>query len=173
MEVRHLSKFLEYDTSYICKKDGVMRKNIFILVLILSSISYAQNFEMAFLRIEQAFRTASPSSLWPLISSGMSARIEDSLYQEISSIQSESILKEFIQNKDSIEFRFATKFAYCRNAEGNGVMTYVSDRKKESINVDVYLFDFKGETFISAIDISNSPSPIVFYNLLVERNAIK
>ena len=150
-----------------------MRKYIIILALILSSLSSAQNFEMAFLRIEHAFRTASLGNLWPLISSGMSARIEDSLYQDISSIQAESILKEFFQNKDSVAFRFAGKFAYCGNAEGSGIMTYVSDRKKESINVDVYLIDIKGETLISAVDISNSPSPIVFYNLLVERNAIK
>jgi hypothetical protein len=150
-----------------------MRKYILTLGLILSTLSFAQNFEMAFLRIEQAFRTASPGNLWPLISSGMSALIEDSLYQEISSMQSESILKEFFQNKNSIEFRFAAKFAYCRNAEGNGVMTYVNNMKKESINIDVWLIHFRGETFISAIDISNSPSPIVFYNFLVERNAIK
>ena len=150
-----------------------MKKYIFVLVLILSSLSCAQNFEMAFLRIEQAFRTASPSNLWPLISSGMSAHIEDSLYLEISSMQFESILKEFFQNKDYIAFRFAGKFAHCINAEGNGVMTYFIDRKKESINVDVYLIDFKEETLISAIDISNCPSPIVFYNFLVERNAIK
>jgi hypothetical protein len=150
-----------------------MRKYIIILVLILSSLSFAQNFEMALLRIEQAFKTASPGNIWPLISSGMSARIEDSLYQDISSIQAESILKEFFQNKDSIDFRFTGKFAHYRNAEGNGIMTFVSDWKKESINVDVYLIDIKGETFISAIDISNCPSPIVFYNLLVERNAIE
>jgi|WetSurMetagenome_2_1015567.scaffolds.fasta_scaffold12508_2 hypothetical protein len=150
-----------------------MRKYILILALILSTLSFAQNFEMAFLRIEQSFRTASPGNLWPLISSGMSARLEDSVYLDISCIQSESLLKEFFQNKDSVEFRFAAKFAYCRNAEGNGVMTYVNDMKKESINVDVWLIHFRGETLISAIDISNSPSPIVFINLFVERNAIK
>jgi hypothetical protein len=150
-----------------------MRKYFIILVLILSSLNCAQNFEMAFLRIEQAFRTASPGNLWPLISSGISARIEDSVYLDISSIQSESILKEFFQNKDSVEFRFTQKFAHYGSAEGTGVMTFANDRKKESINVDVWLIHFKGETLISAIDISNFPSPIVFYNFLVERNAIK
>ena len=143
-----------------------MKKYIFILVLILSSLSYSQiydphRFEMAFSRIEQAFETLSPGNLWPLISSRMTIRIEDSLYQEISSIQSESVLKEYFKNKDSVEFRFAGKFAHYKTAEGNGVMTYVSDKKKENINVDVYLNEFG---LISAINISNYPSPMIFYN---------
>lgn len=150
-----------------------MKKYIFVLVLILSSLSCPQNFEMAFLRIEQAIRTASPGNLWPLISSGMSARIEDSVYLDISSNQSESILKEFFQNKDCVEFRFTQKFARLKSAEGSGVMTFANDMKRETINVDVWLINFQGETLISAIDISNCPSPIVFYNFLVERNAIK
>ena len=143
-----------------------MKKYIFVLVLILSSLNFSQiydshRFEMAFSRIEQAFKTASPENIWPLISSRMTIRLEDSLYQDISSIQSESVLKEFFQNKDSVEFRFAGKFAYYRTADGNGVMTYVCDKKKESINVDVYLNEFG---LISAINISNYPSSTAFFN---------
>ena len=143
-----------------------MKKYIIVLVLILSSLSYSQiydphRFEMAFSRIEQAFETASPENIWPLICSRTTIRIEDSLYQDISSIQSESVLKEFFQNKDSVEFRFAGKFTHYRTAEGNGLMTYVSDKKKESINVDVYLNEFGS---ISAINISNYPSSTAFYN---------
>ena len=95
------------------------------------------------------------------IFSRMTIRLEDSLYQDISSIQSESVLKEFFQNKDSVEFRFAGKFAYYRTADGNGVMTYVSEKKKESINVNVYLNEFG---LISAINISNYPSSTAFFN---------
>jgi hypothetical protein len=141
-----------------------MKKYIIILSLILNSLSFAQNFEMAFSRIEQAFSTSSPQSLWPLLSSRMTIRIQDSLYQEISTIQSESVLKEFFQNKDSVEFKFAGKFNYYRTAEGNGVLTYFIDKKKVSINVDVYLNDFRGEVLISALNISNYPSSTAFYN---------
>lgn len=148
-----------------------MNKYIFIFVLIHSNVSFSQNydsnrFEMAFTRIEQAFETASPCNLWPLISSGMTIRIEDSLYQEISSIQSESVLKEYFKNKDSVEFRFAGKLAHYRTAEGNGVITYVSKKIKESINVDVYLEVYRGDVFISALNISNYPSVMVFFNFL-------
>jgi hypothetical protein len=143
-----------------------VKKNIFVLVLILSTISYSQiydphRFEMAFSRIEQAFETASPENIWPLICSRTTIRIEDSLYLDISSIQSESVLKDFFQNKDSVEFMFAGKFGHYRTAEGNGVMTYVSKKIKESINVDVYLNEFGS---ISAINISNYPSSTAFYN---------
>lgn len=141
-----------------------MKKYIFVLALILSSLSSAQIFEMAFSRIEQAFETASPQNIWPLISSRMTIRIEDSLYQFISSIQSESVLNEFFQDKDSVEFRFAGKFNYGRTAEGNGVLTYVLDKKKVSINVDVYLNNYRGEALISAINISDYPSSTAFYN---------
>lgn len=141
-----------------------MKKYIFILALILNSLSFTQNFEMAFSRIEQVFRTSSPQSLWPLLSPRMTIRIQDSLYQEISTIQSESVLKEFFQNKDSVEFKFAGKFNYYRTAEGNGVLTYFIDKKKVSINVDVFLNDFRGEVLISALNISNYPSSTAFYN---------
>lgn len=143
-----------------------MKKNIFVLVLILSTISYSQiydthRFEMAFSRIEQAFESVSPENIWPLICSRTTIRIEDSLYQDISSIQSESVLKDFFQNKDSVEFQFSGKFANYRTAEGNGLMTYISDKRKESINVDVYLNEFGS---ISAINISNYPSSTAFFN---------
>ena len=116
---------------------------------------------MAFSRIEQAFEASSPQNLWPLISPRMTIRLEDSLYEDISSIQSESVLKDYFINKDSVEFRFAGKYAHYRTADGNGLMTFVSDKKKESINVDVYLNEFG---LISAINISNYPSSTAFYN---------
>lgn len=130
-----------------------MKKNIFILILILSSLSFTQNYEMALYRIEQAFITASPSDLWPLISYPITIRIEDSLYQDISDIQAEKILKEFFQNKDSIEFD-----------RQNRVITYVEDKKRKSLNVDVFLKNFRGEVLISAINISNYPSSTAFFN---------
>lgn len=143
-----------------------MRKYNIILVLILSSLSLAQNFEMALLRIEQAFRTASPSNLWPLISYPITIRIEEYLYRDISDIQAEKILNEFFQGKDSVQFRFGGKtFSYMGTGQ-SGLMTYVEDKKRKSINVDVYLNDFKGEVLISALNISNYPSPMVFNNFL-------
>ena len=141
-----------------------MKKYILILTLILSSLSFAQNYEMAFSRIEQAFSTSSPEILWPLFSSRMTIRTEDSLYQDISSIQSESVLNAFFLDKDSVEFRFAGTFAYNRTAEGTGVLTYVVDKRKVSTNVDVYLNNYRGDALISAINISNYPSSTAFYN---------
>jgi hypothetical protein len=137
-----------------------MKKYIFILTIILSFLSFSQiydphRFEMAFSRIEQAFETASPGNLWPLISYPITIRIEDSLYQDISDIQAEKVLKEFFQNKDSVEFRVAGQ---------NGVLTYVEDKKKKSLNVDIYLEVYKGDIFISALNISNYPSAMVFFN---------
>ena len=137
-----------------------MKKYIFIFVLILSTISFSQiydshRFEMAFSRIEQAFKTASPGNLWPLISYPITIRIEDSLYQDISDIQAEKVLKEFFQNKDSVEFTAAGQ---------NGVLTYVVDEKRKSLNVDIYLNAYWGNVFISAINISNYPSSTAFYN---------
>ena len=41
------------------------------------------------------------------------------------------------------------------------IIVLVSDKKKESINVDVYLNEFGS---ISAINISNYPSSTAFYN---------
>jgi len=135
-----------------------MKKYIFIFVLILSSLSYSQiydphKFEMAFVRIEQAFETASPGNLWPLISYPITIRIEDSLYQDISDIQAEKILEEFFQNKDSIEFD-----------RQNNLIAYVENKKRKSLNVDVYFKNSRGEVLISAINISNYPSSTAFFN---------
>jgi len=135
-----------------------MKIYIFILVLILSSLSYSQiydlhRFEMAFARIEQAFETASPGNLWPLISYPITIRIEDSLYQDISDIQAEKILEEFFQNKDSIEFD-----------RQNNLIAYVENKKRKSLNVDVYFKNSRGEVLISAINISNYPSSTAFFN---------
>ena len=94
-----------------------MKKYFFIFVLILSSLSFSQisgshRFEIALSRIENAFETPSPYNLWPLISSPMTIRIEDSLYLDISGIQAEKILKEYFQDKDSVQFRFAGQLSY-------------------------------------------------------------
>ena len=139
------------------------------LILILPAICLSQGndpqrYDMAFFRIEQAFRNASPSDLWPFISSQMTIRIEDSLYQDISNIQTESLLKRFFQDKDSIEFRFDGKFFHFRSANGNGIISYVVNKKRQSLKVDVYLNDFSGGGLISALNISNYPSSTAFYN---------
>ena len=146
-----------------------MKKYVFILILILpviclSQVNDPQIYDMAFYRIEQAFRDASPNSLWPLFSSRMTIRIEDSLYQNIPDIQTEFLLKRFFQNKDSLEFRFEGKFFHFGSAKGNGIITYIFNKKRESLNVDVYLNDWRGEVLISDINISNYPSSTAFYN---------
>ena len=141
-----------------------MKKYIFILALILSTLSFAQNFEMAFSRIEQAFKTPSPENLWPLISYPITIRIEDSLYQSISDIQAEKILKEFFQDKDSVQFRFGGTTSSYIGKEQSGLITYVEAAKRISLNVDIYLEIYKGDIFISALNISNYPTAMVFFN---------
>lgn len=146
-----------------------MKKYILIFILILPAICLSQGndpqrYDMAFFRIEQAFRNASPENLWPFISSQMTIRLEDSLYQSISNIQTESLLKRFFQSKDSVEFRFDGKFFYFRSAIGYGFINYVVNNKRVSLNVDVYLYDWRGEALISAINISNYPSSTAFFN---------
>jgi len=156
-----------------------MKKYIFISVLIFSTISFSQiynshRFEVALSRIQQAFNTASQGDFWTLFTTINTIRIEDSLYQNISCIQTESILKEFFQNKDSIEFTLVGNFMSFRRAEGNGTITYVVDKKRESLNVDVYLNDFNGEILISAINISNYPYSTAFNNFTkTKRDTIK
>ena len=121
-----------------------MKKYIFIFVLILSSPSFSQiydshRFEMAFGRIERAFETSSPFNLWPLISYPITIRIEDYLYLDISDIQAEKILKEFFQDKDSVQFRFGGRTSSYIGTGQSGSITYVEDKKRKSLNVDVYL----------------------------------
>ena len=146
-----------------------MKKYIFIFVLILSSLSFSQiydshRFEMAFWQIENAFKTASPFNLWPLISYPITIRIEDYLYRDISDIQAEKILKEFFQDKDSVQFRFGGTTSSYLGTGQSGLITYVEDKKRKSLNVDVYLEAYKGDIFISALNISNYPSAMVFFN---------
>jgi len=141
-----------------------MKKYIFILALILTSLSFAQNSQMAFSRIEQAFKTASPGNLWPLISYPITIRIEDSLYQDISDIQAEKILKEFFQDKDSVQFRFGGITSSYIGTGQSGLITYVEDKNRKSLNVDVYLEIYRGDVFISALNISNYPTAMVFFN---------
>ena len=145
-----------------------MKKYVFIFVLTLSAITFSQlndreSYEQVFLRIEQAFKNASPGNLWPFISSPITIRIEDSLYQNISDIYTESLLKKFFENKDSVSFRFDGKFYHSGSAKAHGVIIYIVNNKRISLNVDVYLDNWRGEVIISALNISNYPSSTAFY----------
>ena len=131
-----------------------------VLILLCSAQVFSQpgvprNVESALFRIERAIRDGYPASVEDLIQSGITMRIEDSLYQSISSIAAISILKEYFADKDSIDFRFGMP--------GQGTMTYSSGGKRESTQVDVWLKRDQGEIGVYALNISNYPIATVFF----------
>ena len=113
--------------------------------------------ELALTRIEQAFRMGDPGSIEDILNSGITMRLEDSLYQSISSIYALDKLKRFFADKDSIDFRFGLP--------GSGMMTYSQDGKRDTINVDVWLKRSHGEAELYAINISNYPIATVFFDI--------
>ena len=108
-------------------------------------------------RIEQAIRGGYPASIEDLFQSGLTMRLDDSLYQGISSITALKLLTEFFADKDSIDFRF--------NLPGEGTMTYSSGGKRASTHVDVWLRREQGEIGVYALNISNYPSATMFLNV--------
>lgn len=132
------------------------------LILLCSAQAFSQpgvprNVESALFRIERAIREGYPASVEDLIQSGITMRIEDSLYQSISSITAINLLKEYFADKDSIDFRFGLP--------GQGTMTYSSGGKRESTQVDVYLRRDHGEIGMYALNISNYPVATMFLNV--------
>ena len=79
---------------------------VFCFTQAFSQIFIPRNVESALNRIESAIRNGDPASVEDLIQSGITMRLEDSLYQRISSITAMNLLWEFFTNKDSIDFRF-------------------------------------------------------------------
>jgi hypothetical protein len=122
-----------------------------------SQIGVSRNIEFALHRIEYAIRDGYPAAVEDLIQSGITMRLGDSLYQNISSITAMNLLKEFFAEKDSIEFRFILP--------GQGTMTYSSGGKRESTQVDVWLKRDRGEIGVYALNISNYPIATVFFNI--------
>ena len=133
-----------------------------LLILLCSPQAFSQvgvprNVEFALDRIEQAIRIGNPVAVEDLIESGITMRLEDSLYQNISSITAMALLKEFFADKDSISFRFVLP--------GTGTMTYSSGGKRKSTEVDVWLRRSRGDVRVQAINISNYPIATVFFNV--------
>jgi hypothetical protein len=113
--------------------------------------------EFTLTRIEQALKTGDPGSIEDLLSSGITMRLEDSLYQSISSISAFEKLKIFFADKDSIDFRFGLP--------GSGMMTYVQNGKRDTVSVDVWLKRSYEGAEIHAINISNYPIATVFFDI--------
>jgi len=130
---------------------------LFCFAQAFSQINIPRNVESALRRIESAIRTGYPAAVEDLIQSGITMRLEDSLYQRISSITAMNLLKEFFADKDSIDFRFGLP--------GAGTMTYSSSGKRESTQVDVWLKRDQGEIGVYALNISNYPIATVFFNI--------
>ena len=130
---------------------------LFCFTQAFSQINIPRNVESALRRIESAIRTGDPAAVEDLIQSGITMRLEDSLYQRISSITAMNLLKEFFADKDSIDFRFGLP--------GAGTMTYSSSGKRESTQVDVWLKRDQGEIGVYALNISNYPIATVFFNI--------
>jgi hypothetical protein len=118
--------------------------------------------EISLQRIEQALRTGSPGSIEDLLNSGITMRLEDSLYQSISSIYALGKLKKYFSDKDSIDFRFGLP--------GSGSMTFSQDGKRDTVNVDVWLKRSPGGTEVYALNISNYPLATVFFDIPRRKN---
>jgi hypothetical protein len=110
--------------------------------------------EIALMRVEQAFRTGSPGSIEDLIVSGMTMRIGDSLYRDVSSIKGLELLKSFFSGIDSVSFRFTIM--------GSGMMIYSVDGRRDTTHVDVWFARSRGEIALHAINISNYPTATIF-----------
>jgi hypothetical protein len=126
-------------------------------VQLLSQLGVSRDIEFTLYRVEQALRTGSPSAIEDLVESGITMRLGDSLYQEISSITAMHLLKSYFADKDSIEFRFMLP--------GTGCMYYSSAGRRDTVNVDVFLFGRRQNVVIRAINISNYPTATMFFNL--------
>jgi hypothetical protein len=144
-------------------------KTLFVgfLVLLCSAQAFPQpgvprNVESALFRIERAIREGYPASVEDLIQSGITMRLDDSLYQSISSITAKDLLNKYFADKDSIDFRFGLP--------GQGTMTYLSAGKRESTQVDVYLRRDHGEIGMYALNISNYPVATMFLNVHPDKN---
>jgi hypothetical protein len=135
---------------------------IAMLLVCFSSVGFSQWFlpadvEMSLNRIESAFRDGNPSSIEDLIPSGITMRLDDSLYESISSITAMKALDNYFADKDSIQFKFALP--------GNGQMIYLKNGKKETVEVDVWLRRYAGFPEIYALNISNYPIATIFFNI--------
>jgi hypothetical protein len=99
------------------------------------------------------------------LNSGITMRLEDSLYQSISSIYALDKLKRFFADKDSIDFRFGLP--------GSGMMTYSQNGRRDTVNVNVWLKRSYGETEVYTINISNYPIATVFFDIPRNKKEIK
>ncbi len=113
--------------------------------------------EMVLMRIEHAFRVAEPGSIEDLLQSGITIRLEDSLYRDISSIRALDLLKGYFADKDSVEFRF--------DSPGSGTMYYTANGQRDTVNVDVWLARSRYNVALYALNISNYPTATVFFNI--------
>jgi hypothetical protein len=140
-----------------------MKKILVVVILLLcftqafSQLGIPRNVEFALGRIEQAFRSGYPGSIEDMLQSGITMRLDDSLYQSISSIYALDLLKKFFTDKDSIDFRFGLP--------GSGTMYYTTNGKRDTMQVDVWLRRNRGEVLIHAINISNYPIATVFFDI--------
>ncbi len=134
-----------------------------VVLLLLPLMATAQpwvprDVEMALNRIQQAFRTADPASIEDMIPSGITMRLADSLYRDISSIQALDLLKQYFADKDSIDFHMV-------GMPGTGTMYYTQNGQRDTVNVDVWLMRGRFEVNIYALNISNYPTATVFFNI--------
>ena len=135
---------------------------VIVFILFCSSQAFSQWFlpsdvETSLNRIEYAIRNGNFNSIEDLIPSGITMRLDDSLYESIPSIYAMKALDNFFADKDSIQFYFGIP--------GNGRMVYYQDGKKKSEEVDVWLRRRDGFIEISAINISNYPIATVFFRI--------
>jgi hypothetical protein len=135
---------------------------VIVFILFCSSQAFSQWFlpsdvETSLDRIEYAIRNGNFNSIEDLIPSGITMRLDDSLYESVSSIYAMKALDNFFADKDSIQFYFGIP--------GNGQMVYYQDGKKKSEEVDVWLRRRDGFIEISAINISNYPIATVFFRM--------
>jgi len=130
-----------------------MKKLILLFVLYCITGTFAQSgIGNVSSRIELAFNSKNFESIEDLWDFSITLRLEDSLYRDISSIHADLLLREYFSKKDSVEFRF-----------NRGEVSFITNEKRESFNVDIYLIFRKGQVGISMLNISNYPSSNVLF----------
>ncbi|MGE5679854.1 MAG: hypothetical protein ACM34K_03135 [Bacillota bacterium] len=138
---------------------------LLLLFFLTSSAAFSQwvpgDIENALSRIEQSLRRSSPSGFEDLLTNGMTLRLEDSLYHNISGIQALNVLSQYFENRKTVDFHY--------ESPGAGKLIYSSNGKQDTVNVDIWLRRELGGPVVYAMNFSNYPIATIFFDIPKEK----